>query len=79
MDADQRIQESCASIPWQLPTTAHVVQARDALPTPQGYAESKMMIGQTITEMHNFCQWEIAVRQTPWMNMARGLCRKHRR
>ena len=38
-----------------------------------------MMRGQTITEMHNFCQWEIAVHQTPWMKMARGLCRQHRR
>merc|ERR1712122_376824 len=37
------------------------------------------MIGQTITEMHIFCQWEITVRQTPWMKVARGLCRKHRR
>ena len=59
MDADQHTQESCASVPWQLPTFTQIVQARDALPTPQGYAESKMMIGQTITEMHNFVNGEL--------------------
>ena len=59
MDADQHTQELCASVPWQLPTIAQIVQARDALPTPQGYAESKMMIGQTITEMHIFVHGEL--------------------
>ena len=54
MDADQHTQESCASVPWQLPAFAQIIQARVALPIPQGYAESKMMVGQTITEIHNF-------------------------
>ena len=64
---------------FTIPSREEVQQFADTLPKPKGYPKSTINISQSIAEMTNFCQWEVAVQLTPWAKMARGLCRNHRR
>ena len=64
---------------FKIPSRDEVQSFAKKLPAPKGYPKQTANVSQSIAEMTNFCQWEVAVQLTPWAKMARGLCRNHRR
>ena len=70
--ASEETRCKCGVVPWVLPTVRQMESVQALLPRPQGYEPGPAHVAQTMTEMRNFCQWEIAVKQTPRMKMARG-------
>ena len=76
---EKEFRSKCGVVPWVLPTVGQIESVQSTLPVPEGYKQGPAHVAQTMTVMKNVCQWEIVVKQTPWMKMARGICRKHRR
>ena len=78
-DAKPGTYEQVINAGFKIPSKDEVQRFADQLPAPKGYPKCTANVSQSIAEMTNFCQWEVAVQQTPWAKMARGLCRNHRR